>query len=60
MTIGIKKHRSLFDLDASGGALGFAASLVEESCPKRLFLYLDVKIDSLQNRILECYIVNLK
>ena len=28
-------------------ALGFAASFVEESCPKRLLLYFDVKIDSL-------------
>ena len=29
-----------FDLDVSGG----------ESCPKRLFLYLDVKIDNLRDR----------
>ena len=40
MTIGIKNNKVEFNLDASGG----------QSCPKRLFLSLDVKIDSLRKK----------
>lgn len=36
-----------YALDASGDAIGFAASLVEECRPKRLYSSLDVKIDNL-------------
>ena len=38
-----------FNLDASGGLIVFSKRFAcKESCPKRLFLSLDVKIDSLQ------------